>query len=150
MNELSELYQEIILDHNKNPKNFGTLDHPTQRAKGHNPLCGDHIEIELEIHDNRVRNISFHGEGCALSKASASMMTTAVKGKTVTEAQDLFLRFQTFVTKDTKEEMEKEELKTLSIFKHVKKFPMRIKCVTLAWHALKAALFLNKKEVTTE
>ncbi|HEX2225142.1 MAG TPA: SUF system NifU family Fe-S cluster assembly protein [Thermoanaerobaculia bacterium] len=139
MNDLRDLYQEVILDHNRRPRNFGELAGANRRAEGHNPLCGDRVTIFLEVEDDRIRDISFQGSGCAISTASASLMTEALKGRTVAEARGLFHGFHELVTKGTPE-TEAEALGKLAAFTGVREYPMRVKCATLAWHALQAAL----------
>ena len=145
MNEWNELYLEVILDHNKNPRNNGTLEQYTHHAEGHNPLCGDNISIQVIVENGLVQETKFTGSGCAISTASASILTETIKGKTVDEISKLFQDFHTLVTnKESKKDMGK-----LSIFEGVKKYPARVKCATLSWHALMAALE-GKKETTTE
>ena len=145
MNEWNELYLEVILDHNKNPRNNGTLEQYTNHAEGHNPLCGDNISIQVIVENGLVQETKFTGSGCAISTASASILTETIKGKTVDEISKLFQDFHTLVTnKESKKDMGK-----LSIFEGVKKYPARVKCATLSWHALMAALE-DKKETTTE
>ncbi|HXY38556.1 MAG TPA: SUF system NifU family Fe-S cluster assembly protein [Vicinamibacteria bacterium] len=139
--ELRELYQEVILDHSKRPRNFREMEHPTHRAVGHNPLCGDRATIYVEVEDGVVRDVSFHGAGCSISTASASMMTDAVRGKTVEQALLLFQRFHQLVTADPGRAAEvAPELGKLAVFAGVHEFPVRVKCASLAWHTLKAAL----------
>jgi nitrogen fixation NifU-like protein len=140
MNDLDELYQQVILDHNKNPKNFGVLENFDHKAKGHNPLCGDQITIYLRIKDNIIEDITFDGNGCAISKASGSIMTTVVKGKTLEEAQKMFGEFHDIVTSDTDSEVDFEKLGKLAVFAGVREFPARVKCASLSWHTLKQAL----------
>ncbi len=134
--ELRELYQEVILDHNKRPRNKGRLEHATGSADGYNPLCGDTIHVELEVDHDVVKDIKFDGHGCAISMASASLLTEAVKGKTVAEARELFNSMQDMLT-GGEAYFEDDELLALS---GVREFPVRIKCAVLAWHALKQAL----------
>ncbi len=136
MPDLRELYQELILDHSKNPRNYRRLGTANRVAEGFNPLCGDHFHLYLRMEADRIADISFEGSGCALSKASASMMTSAVKGKTVAEAESLFARFHQMVTGRNG----KEDLGKLSVFSGVSGFPVRVKCVSLAWHTMLAAL----------
>lgn len=147
--DLRELYQEVILDHNRRPRNKGRLEVSNRHAEGHNPLCGDTVALTLITEDGRVKDIQFDGEGCAISTASASMMTEAVKGKTIDQAHELFKSFQKMVTtqEDTTEaEMLGEEIQALA---GVREHPVRIKCATLAWHALEAAL-AGEEKVSTE
>ena len=134
--DLRSLYQEAILDHNRRPRNFGALPGASQQGAGYNPLCGDRVVVYLQTDGGRVRDISFEGAGCAISTASASMMTEALKGKTLAEARALFERFHTLLTTGGGG----EQLGMLAAFAGVREFPMRVKCATLAWHALSAAL----------
>jgi len=145
MNELRELYQEMILDHGKRPRNFRTQEN-TPSAVGHNPLCGDRITVYVRTAGNRIEDVSFQGSGCAISTASASIMTEALRGKTVDDAQALFRRFHALVTA----EGDDTEIGKLAVFKGVRAFPMRVKCATLAWHTLRAALDHAEAPVTTE
>jgi nitrogen fixation protein NifU and related proteins len=138
MSELSDLYQEVILDHNKRPRNFHELDRPSHRAEGYNPLCGDRLNLFLRIDGDTIAEIGFLGSGCAISKASASLMTDALKGHTVAEARELFERFHRMVT--TPPDQTVEDLGKLSVLAGVREFPVRVKCASLAWHTLKAAL----------
>jgi len=145
MSDLDELYQSLILDHNRSPRNFRQLPSASGEAEGRNPLCGDVFTVGLKVEDGVVTDVGFVGQGCAISKASASMMTTAVKGKTVAEARDLFTRFHEVVTgKVPADEAERaavrKTLGCLSAFSGVSAFPIRVKCATLAWHAMVAAL----------
>lgn len=149
MSELSELYQQVILDHNKKPRNFRKLDTANHSAEGYNPLCGDQLTVYLNLDGDLVKEVGFEGTGCAISKASASMMTQAVKGKSKEQAEDLFHEFHSMVTGELNEETEENRLGNLKIFAGVREFPVRVKCATLAWHTLHAAL--NKEEqVSTE
>jgi nitrogen fixation NifU-like protein len=138
MSDLSDLYQEVILDHNKRPRNFRSMDLPSHQAEGFNPLCGDRLNLYLQIENDVITDLSFEGSGCAISKASASLMTDALKGHTVTEARELFARFHRVVT--TPPDQPVEELGKLSVLAGVREFPVRVKCASLAWHTLKAAL----------
>jgi nitrogen fixation NifU-like protein len=140
MSELSELYQQVILDHNKKPRNFRILDSANRKAEGHNPLCGDQLVVYLEMEDDKVKDISFEGSGCAISKAAASMMTQSVKGKTREEAERLFDEFHRMVTGELDEEVTPNELGRLTIFSGVRDFPARVKCASLSWHTMHAAL----------
>ncbi len=146
--ELRELYQEVILDHNKNPRNFGKPEHYNHHAKGHNPLCGDSLEVFIEIDGDVIQDIKFDGNGCAISKASASVMTTVLKGKTIEEAEELFKNFHEAITSDTSAAAENPSLGKLSVFYGVREFPARVKCASLAWHTLINALE-NKQDATT-
>jgi len=146
MSELSELYQQVILDHNKKPRNFRKIESPSHTAEGHNPLCGDQLTIYLDLENDEVKDVSFEGTGCAISKASASMMTQAVKGKSKQQVEELFKGFHSMVTDD---EATPEALGNLRIFEGVREFPVRVKCATLPWHTLHAAI--HKEElVSTE
>jgi nitrogen fixation NifU-like protein len=138
MSDLSDLYQEVILDHNRRPRNFGALEGPTHQAEGHNPLCGDRLTLHLRLEGEVVRDIAFQGSGCAISRASASLMTDSVKGRSVADVQALFERFHRMVT--TPPDAEVEDLGKLSVLAGVREFPVRVKCASLAWHTLKAAL----------
>jgi nitrogen fixation NifU-like protein len=149
MSELNDLYQEVILDHNKNPRNFREIEHPTQTADGHTPLCGDALKVYLEMDDEKVKDVAFLGSGCAISKASASMMTQTVKGKTRQEAERLFDEFHRMVTGDLDVEADENALGRLKIFAGVLEFPARVKCASLSWHTLHAALH-GENEVSTE
>jgi nitrogen fixation protein NifU and related proteins len=147
MSELSELYQQVILDHNKKPRNFHKLESANYSAEGFNPLCGDQLTVYLNLDNDQVKEVAFEGSGCAISKASASMMTQAVKGKTKEEAEALFKEFHSMVTGELDEEMEENSLGNLKIFAGVREFPVRVKCASLPWHTLHAAL--NKKEIVS-
>ena len=148
--EIRELYQQIILDHNKNPKNFGKLDPHNHYAEGFNPLCGDHIHLYLLTEGDTITNISFEGSGCAISKSSASMMTAFLKGKTVAEAEALFERFHDMVTGAGDLNDSYEDLDKLAVLQGVREFPVRVKCASLSWHTLVAALKNDAKPVSTE
>jgi len=149
MTELSELYQQVILDHNKKPRNFHKLETANHTAEGYNPLCGDQLSVYLRLEDNQVKDISFEGSGCAISKASASMMTQAVKGKTKQEVEVLFNEFHRMVRDELDEESEPNHLGNLKIFSGVREFPVRVKCATLSWHTMHAALE-GEQSATTE
>jgi nitrogen fixation NifU-like protein len=140
MSDLQELYQSVILDHNRSPRNFGALENADRHAEGFNPLCGDQVKVDLKLEGDRIADIRFTGNGCAISKASASMMTAAVKGKTLSEAEDLFHGFHGLVTGTAIPEDPKKALGKLAIFAGVAEFPVRVKCATLAWHALHDAM----------
>ena len=128
------------MDHNKNPRNFGILEHPSHHAEGHNPLCGDEIDLSLVINDGIITDVKFKGTGCAISKASASIMTTLVKGKTITEAEKLFGEFHDLVTTDPESEVDTMNLGKLAVFCGVREYPARVKCASLAWHTMNNAL----------
>jgi nitrogen fixation NifU-like protein len=149
MSELSDLYQEVILDHNKNPRNYREIEGASRTADGHNPLCGDQLKVFVDLEDGRVKDVSFVGSGCAISKASASMMTQTVKGKTREEAEVLFDEFHRMVLGQLDEETEENHLGRLKIFAGVREFPARVKCASLSWHTLNAALH-GEHEVSTE
>jgi nitrogen fixation protein NifU and related proteins len=149
MSELSELYQAVILDHNKKPRNFRKLENANRTAEGFNPLCGDQLHIYLQVEDDQVKDISFEGSGCAIWKASASMMTQAVKGKSKQEAEQLFEEFHRMVTGKLDEERDPNNLGRLKIFAGVRDFPVRVKCASLSWHTLHAALN-EQDQVSTE
>lgn len=140
MSELSDLYQEVILEHNKNPRNFREMPGANFRADGHNPLCGDQLKVYLHVDGDIVTDVSFTGSGCAISKASASMMTQALKGKTKDEAERLFDEFHRMVTGKLDIENEENHLGKLRIFAGVLEFPARVKCASLSWHTVHAAL----------
>jgi nitrogen fixation NifU-like protein len=140
MSDLTELYQSIILDHNRRPRNFGEMDGAAQHAEGHNPLCGDELTLWVRMDGDVIADVSFVGKGCAISKASASLMTVAVKGKTRSEAQALFERFHGLVTGTKPEGDQAKALGSLIAFSGVSQFPIRVKCASLAWHTLRSAL----------
>jgi nitrogen fixation protein NifU and related proteins len=141
VSDLKQLYQEIIVDHSRRPRNFGALAEANRQARGDNPLCGDRVEVFLEVAGDRVANASFQGAGCALSTASASLMTEAVKGKSLAEVEELFEAFHELLTGDPSQPGEAPELLgKLEVFSGVREFPVRVKCCTLAWHTLKSAL----------
>lgn len=147
MPELRDLYQEIILEHSKNPRNFRVLEAANRTAEGYNPLCGDHYTVFLDVANDSIRDLSFQGAGCAISKASASMMTQVLKNKTPAEAEEFFGRFHRIVTGDASGDV--ESLGKLAAFAGVSEFPSRVKCATLAWHTLYAALH-GKQVASTE
>lgn len=149
MSELNDLYQEVILDHNKNPRNFRELATATQTADGNNPLCGDALRVYVEMENDKVKDVAFKGSGCAISKASASMMTQTVKGKSKEEAETIFHEFQRMVTGELDAEADENNLGRLKIFAGVLEFPARVKCASLSWHTLHAAL-RGEEEVSTE
>ena len=141
--ESRELYQDIILDHGRKPRNFHALDHPSHFANGHNPLCGDRVTVYLEIDGDRIKDVSFEGRGCAISTASASLMTEVLKGKTLAEADELFKAFHAEVTGNeppTVDEKLQDDFERLAPLEGVKAYPTRVKCATLAWHAFEAAI----------
>ena len=146
-----ELYQQTILEHNRNPRNFGKLEPATHQAEGYSPLCGDHLFVYLNLDDNGViETVKFEGSGCAISKASASMMTTALKGKTVAEARTLFEEFHRLVIGELKPDREPNHLGKLSVFSGIWQYPSRVKCASLSWHTLKGALEKTKSVSTEE
>jgi nitrogen fixation NifU-like protein len=148
--DLKALYQQMIIEHNKKPRNFHALDGATHDADGFNPLCGDHLHVYLTVNDDGIiEEAGFTGEGCAISKASASMMTTVLKGKTVADAERLFTQFQALVKGELKPEDPGHELGKLAVFSGVWQYPSRVKCAVLAWHAAHGAL-QREEEVTTE
>ena len=149
--ELLDLYQEVILDHNKSPRNYGRLEGADRHAEGHNPLCGDRLELFLEMDGDRVREARFEGRGCAISTASASLLTEVVRGKTVEEIDVLFEGFHELLTGDPSVPADAPpELGKLAVFSGVREFPVRVKCATLCWHTLKAALENRQTPITTE
>ena len=155
MSELLELYQEVILDHNQRPRNFHALEGNARRADGHNPLCGDRLELYVDVRDGVIHDIAFVGSGCAISKASASMMTDALKGKSAGEAEDLFRIFHALVTGESGPVSEAApdgdpRLGKLVVFAGVRDYPVRVKCATLAWHTLRAALENRGATASTE
>lgn len=149
MSELNDLYQEVILEHNKNPRNFREIETATRTADGNNPLCGDALRVYIEMEDDLVKDVAFKGSGCAISKASASMMTQAVKGKSKDEAEILFNEFHKMVTGELNAETDENKLGKLKIFAGVLEFPARVKCASLSWHTLHAALN-DEETVSTE
>lgn len=150
MSELRELYQQVIVDHHRKPRNFRRLEHPTTSANGYNPLCGDRVAVELELAGDVIRDIGFQGAGCAISTASASMMTAALKGKSVADAETDFERFHAMLTGAADAEQAAAALGKLAVFGGVREFPSRIKCATLPWHAVRAALAGRREPVCTE
>jgi nitrogen fixation NifU-like protein len=148
MSELRELYQEVILEHSKKPRNFHALDPASHKAEGYNPLCGDHFTVYVDVKDGAISDIGFQGSGCAISKASASMMTQTLKGKSTEEAENVFTRFHDLVTGHATGNG--EELGKLAVFAGVSEYPLRVKCATLAWHTLRAALRGDQEAVSTE
>lgn len=151
MADLRDLYQEVILEHSKAPRNYHPLPEADHHAEGYNPLCGDRFSIDVQMDGNSIRDIGFQGAGCAISKASASMMTQSVKGKTKEEVEELFQRFHEMVTAEAKGETpDPTEMGKLAVFSGVCEFPARVKCATLAWHTLKAALEEKQEAISTE
>jgi nitrogen fixation NifU-like protein len=150
MSDLRDLYQDVILEHSKAPRNFRELAGANHKAEGFNPLCGDRFTIYLNLEGDSIRDISFQGSGCAISKASASMMTQSLKGKTRAEAEKLFGRFHGMVTGRDEPDSEHAELGKLTVFSGVSEFPVRVKCATLAWHTLQAALDGKQDAISTE
>jgi nitrogen fixation NifU-like protein len=150
MSDLRELYQEVILDHNRRPRNFRAIPEATRTAKGHNPLCGDRLTLYLALDGDRIEDIAFEGSGCAISKASASLMTEALKGRTVADAEALFERFHDVVTAPGDAPVDTGGLGKLAVFAGVREFPARVKCASLAWHTLKAAVAMPDAVVSTE
>ena len=138
MSELNDLYQEVILDHNRRPHNFRVIDPASAKQEGYNPLCGDRLTLYLTLDGDTIKDAAFQGQGCAISKASASLMTDAIKGKTIADARNLFEHFHAMITSDT--DSIAEDLGKLSVFAGVREFPTRIKCASLAWHTMKAAV----------
>lgn len=147
MSELRDLYQEVILDHYKRPRNFGKLAEANHEAEGHNPLCGDQVTVYLRVEDGVVRDLRFEGAGCAISTASASLMTEVLKGKTLVEINALFGRFHRLVTTEEESEV---GLGKLAVLAGVREYPVRVKCATLAWHTLNAALANPGAVISTE
>jgi nitrogen fixation NifU-like protein len=149
MSDLRALYQEIILEHNRNPRNFKKLENANRKLEGYNPLCGDHYTIYLLLEGDKIVDVSFEGSGCAISKASASVMTTLLKGKTAQEAKQLFATFHDLVT-GALTDVSFETLGKIAAFSGVSEFPARVKCASLAWHTLRSALEARTETVSTE
>lgn len=147
MADLRDLYQEVILEHSKAPRNYRALESANHKAEGFNPLCGDHYTVYVDVQDGKIRDIGFQGAGCAISKASASMMTQSLKGKSTEEAEDMFNRFHALVMGKNENA---DDLGKLTVFAGVSEFPVRVKCASLAWHALHAALQGKQEAVSTE
>jgi nitrogen fixation NifU-like protein len=147
--ELDDLYLEVILDHGRRPRNFHRLEDANRQAEGFNPLCGDHFRLYVKLDGDRIRDIAFEGSGCAISKASASLMTSSVKGKTIAEAEELFSRFHKLVTQGP-EAVQLSELGKLAALSGVCEFPTRVKCASLVWHTMRNALEGEREVVTTE
>lgn len=153
LNNLRDLYQQVIIDHGKRPHNFCACEHASCTKEGYNPLCGDRFTLYVNVKDDIIESVCFQGQGCAISTASASLMTEAVKGKTVAEFLQLFAAFQKLVTTPPEHEISNdiiEQLGKLAVLSGVREFPVRVKCATLAWHTLKAALTGESNKVTTE
>jgi len=150
MSDIRELYQQLIIDHGRKPRNFGVLEQPTIVKIGHNPLCGDELTLYLHIDNGVIQEVKFEGRGCAISMASASLMTQAVKGMTIEAAQDLFERFYQVVKEHNHEPELINSLGKLSVLRGVAEYPARVKCATLAWHTLQAGLQGSSEAVTTE
>ena len=150
MSDVGQLYQEVILDHYKRPRNFRKLDGASRNAEGYNPLCGDKVTVYVKLEEGVVRDIGFQGSGCAISTASASMMTTSLKGKTLAEAEALFQSFHCLVTGQPDTALDRVELGKLAVFSGISEFPVRVKCATLAWHTMLAALEEKTETVSTE
>jgi nitrogen fixation NifU-like protein len=147
--ELGDLYQELILDHKRHPRNFHRLEGATHQAQGHNPLCGDELTLYLRIEGDRIVDVGFEGQGCAISTASASLLSETVKGKTVAEAEAMFGRMHDLLTKDAPD-VSPESMGKLGVLSGVRDYPTRVKCATLSWHTLKAALAGQREAATTE
>jgi nitrogen fixation protein NifU and related proteins len=150
VSDLRDLYQDMILDHSKRPRNFRKLEEADRTAVGYNPLCGDRLTLYLDIEGDVVKDAAFQGAGCAISTASASMMTEMVKGKTVADVERLFEEFQQMVTAPPDQEVDVSELGKLQVFSGVREFPARVKCASLAWHTAHAAVKGEEEEVSTE
>lgn len=150
MDELRDLYQATILDHNKKPRNFGTLEEADGQADGHNPLCGDKLTVYVTLEDDRVVDVAFEGAGCAISTASASLMTERVKGKSISEIESDFGRFHDLVAGAPDAPVDMGSLGKLAVFSGVREYPMRVKCATLAWHTLRAAIDNDAETAKTE
>jgi nitrogen fixation NifU-like protein len=146
--DLADLYRDVIVDHNRNPRNFGRLDRASHAAEGHNPLCGDRLHLELEVDGGRVKDVRFEGKGCAISTASASLMSEAVKGKTLPEVERLFGTVHDMLTR--RDAPVPAELGKLAALSGVREFPARVKCASLCWHTLNAALAGDSAPVRTE
>jgi nitrogen fixation protein NifU and related proteins len=149
MSELRELYQSVILDHNRRPRNFGVPEGANRHAEGKNPLCGDHLSVHVRLEDGVIEDVGFEGQGCAISKASASLMTEALRGRSAADAEKIYQAFHDLVTSDPRSEPRAEGLGKLAVFGGVREFPMRVKCATLCWHTLRSAL-ADGGEVSTE
>mgnify|MGYP001118313238 CR=1 FL=1 len=150
MASLEDLYQQLIVDHSRNPRNQGELPGATHRAEGYNPLCGDKVTLYLRLDRDRIEEVKFQGSGCAISTASASLLTEAVRGRTAAEAEELFEKFHRLVTGEALSTSERASLGKLAAFAGVSQFPIRVKCASLAWHTLRAALERSAEVVSTE
>jgi len=150
MSDLSEFYRELILDHNKNPRNRRKLDNADRTAEGYNPLCGDRVTVFVKVEDDVVKEVTFEGTGCAISTASASLMTESLKGKTLDEVKTIFEGFHDLVAGESCESAKRPSLGKLEVFSGVRQYPARVKCATLAWHTLNAALAKKNETVSTE
>ena len=150
MYDLEDLYQEIVMDHNRRPRHFGEIKNPTNSANGFNPLCGDQITLQLHLKDGLVSDLAFIGVGCAISKSSASMMTEELKGKTLDHAENLFEAFRKMITRNPGDSYDSDLLGDLEILQGVSRYPARIKCATLAWHTLHSAIHDENNVVSTE
>ncbi len=150
MADLRDLYQEVILDHHKKPRNFHKLEQANRQADGYNPLCGDKLSVYIQLENGVVKDIGFVGAGCAISTASASMMTESLKGKSEAEARAIFERFHQLVTNHSESMPDAAQLGKLAVFSGVREYPVRVKCATLAWHTMRAALEQKKETVATE
>jgi nitrogen fixation NifU-like protein len=150
MSELDDLYQELIIDHNKTPRNFRVVEGANRQAEGYNPLCGDQFTVYLQVEGDVIKDVGFQGSGCAISKASASMMTAALKGKAVTEARELYGYFHIMLAGAQYEKFDDKKLGKLSAFAGVREYPVRVKCATLPWHTLRAGLDGESRMVSTE
>jgi nitrogen fixation protein NifU and related proteins len=150
MADLRELYQDVILEHSKAPRNYREIGGASRKVEGYNPLCGDRYTIYIDLENNSIRDISFQGSGCAISKASASMMTQSVKGKTKDQAEELFNSFHNLVTGQMPPKGAAPDIGKLSVFSGVSEYPVRVKCATLAWHTLRAALEGENETISTE
>lgn len=148
--DLRDLYQEVVIDHSRRPRNFRKMERPDRAVEGFNPLCGDKLVLYVKLNDRLIEDISFEGSGCAISKASASMMTAAVKGKSKAEAQELFQQFHTLITEGPEGPVKREQLGKLAALGGVSEFPARVKCASLAWHTLRAALEGRNEAISTE
>lgn len=150
MSDRRVLYEQVILDHNRSPRNFGVLEEASHKAEGYNPLCGDQFTVYLKLKDGYVEDIHFDGAGCAISKSAASVMTTLVKGKTREQVKELFNNYHEMVTAEPDAELDEDTLGKLMVFSGVRRYPIRIKCATLAWHTMVAAFDDTNEAVSTE
>ena len=150
MADLDDLYQEVILDHNKSPRNFRPMAEANRKAEGYNPLCGDHVTVYVRLEDGLIKDISFEGSGCAISKASASLMTAELKGKSEADAHQIFDNVHKMLTGQDDEDVDLEEMGRLAVLSGVREFPVRVKCASLGWHAMRAALKSEAQTVSTE